>query len=67
VTTDEKQPQIPKFQGRPGVYAKGIVVPALDVTKITAVPEKDSATGGLKSGEIIAVTCLDGGSVRPSL
>lgn len=63
VTTHEKQLRIPEFQGRPGVFAKGIVVPARDVVKITAASEKDGVTGGLKSGEVISVTCSNGVNV----
>lgn len=56
MTTDGKQPQISKFEGRPGVYVKGSVVPALDGVQITVVAEKDSPAGGLKTGDIAVST-----------
>ena len=56
VTTNQKQPQIPEFQGRPGMYVKGSVVPALGGVQITVVAERDSAAGGSKAGEIAAST-----------
>jgi len=66
VTTDEKQPRIPEFQGRLATYTKGSVVPALDSAQITVVAEKNCAAGGLKSGEI-AVTNSDGECVAGPL
>lgn len=56
MTTDGKQPQISKFQGRPGMYVKGSVVPALDGVQISVVAEKDSPAGGLKTGDIAVST-----------
>lgn len=59
MTSDEKQPQIPKFQGRPGIYVRGKVVPALEGVQITVTAERDSLAGGLKSGHI-AMTSVTG-------
>lgn len=56
VTVEGKQPQIPLFQGRPGIYVKGSVTPALDDVKITVVSEKHSLAGGLKAGEVAVST-----------
>lgn len=62
VTTDQKQPKIPEFQGRPGICVKGSVIPALEGVQITVVAENDSPAGGVKAGEmaISTVTGSDG-------
>lgn len=62
MTTDEKQPRIPEFHGRPGMYVKEGAAPALDGVQT----EKDGAAGRLKLGEI-AASGLDGANVAGPL
>ncbi|CAM6102957.1 unnamed protein product [Calypogeia fissa] len=52
VETDSCQPEISVFNGRPGVYIAGSVVPPLAGVNITISPQRDSEAGSLKSGEI---------------
>lgn len=62
MATDGHQKNIPVFYGRPGIYVKGSVVPALAGVSITLVSEKNSQAGGLKAGEVAisTVTGSDG-------
>lgn len=62
VATDGHQQNIPVFYGRPGIYVRGSVVPALAGVSITLVSEKNSQAGGLKAGEVAmsTVTGSDG-------
>lgn len=59
VAADGCQPEIPVFHGRPGIYIKGSVVPALAGVNITIVAEKPSQAGSLMAGEV-AVTAVSG-------
>ncbi|BBM99994.1 BOS complex subunit NOMO [Marchantia polymorpha subsp. ruderalis] len=56
VETDGCQPEIPVFNGRPGVYKSGTVTPPIAGVNVTILAVGDSSLGRLKAGELAAWT-----------
>lgn len=56
VLTDDCQPEIPVFSGRPGVYKSGTVAPPLAGVNLTIIAQGDSSVGRLNSGDVATWT-----------